>query len=57
MPPTISPRDLISDQGEVEEDQSALHLGQQFTDFAAFKAAMLRWCVAAQFDVRYQIHT
>jgi hypothetical protein len=54
MPPTISPRGLISDQDdEAEEDQSVLHLGQQFTDFAAFKAAMLRCYVAAQFDVRY----
>lgn len=56
MPPTISPRGLISDQDdEAEEDQSVLHLGQQFTDFAAFKAAMLRCYVAAQFELRYQI--
>jgi len=48
MPPTIDPRDLISEQAEeAEEDQSALHLGQQFTDFAAFQAAMLCWCAAA----------
>jgi predicted HicB family RNase H-like nuclease len=58
MLPTISSSDLISDQkDEVEEEaQSALHLGQQFTDFqAALKAAMSRRCVEAQFEVRYQV--
>ena len=54
MPPTTGPSDLISEQvDEAEEDHNALHLGQQFTDFAAFKAAMLCWCATAQFDVRY----
>jgi hypothetical protein len=57
MPPTMSAGDLISDQeDEVEEEvQSALHLGQQFTNFATLKAATSRRCVEAEFEVRYQI--
>jgi hypothetical protein len=56
MPPTMSAGDLISDQDEVEEGvQGALRLGQQFTNFAALKAATPRRCVEAQFAVRYQV--